>query len=83
MPTFQVAICRKHRNVVTAKSIIAYADSYHRYLAAHVRRRIAEEASALRDSGSLAANTSGIRFPSDIVPAIDGLPMWSNGKKCI
>lgn len=60
MPTFQVAICREHRNAVTAKSIVAHVDSYHRHLAAHFRRRIAEEASALRDSGSLAADTSGV-----------------------
>jgi uncharacterized C2H2 Zn-finger protein len=31
----------------------------------------------------LAADTHDIRFPSDVVPAIDGLPIWSDGKKCV
>ena len=42
-----------------------------------------EEASVLRDSGSLAADTSEVQFPSNVIPAIDELPMWSDGKKYI
>jgi hypothetical protein len=42
-----------------------------------------EEASALQDDGSLAADVDGIRFPDGIIPAIDGLPIWSDGKKCM
>jgi hypothetical protein len=52
-------------------------------LTARVRQRIAEAASALRDDGSLAANVDGIRFPDEIIPAIESLPVWSDGKKCV
>jgi uncharacterized C2H2 Zn-finger protein len=82
LPAFQIAICREHRSAVTAKSVASHVSSQHRHLAAQVRQRIVEEASALRDDGSLAADTGGIRFPSEVVPAIDGLPVWSDGKKC-
>jgi uncharacterized C2H2 Zn-finger protein len=82
LPAFRIAICREHCSAVTAKSIASHVGSQHRHLAAQVRRRIAEEASALRDEGSLAADISGIRFPAEVVPAIEGLPVWSDGKKC-
>ncbi|KAJ1678409.1 hypothetical protein EV182_004106, partial [Spiromyces aspiralis] len=82
LPEFQVAVCREHRSAVTAKSVASHIGSRHRHLAGPVRQRIAAEASALRDDGSLAADTHGIRFPSEAVAAIDGLPVWSDGKKC-
>ncbi len=37
----------------------------------------------MRDDGSLAANVDGIRFPDEIIPAIESLPVWSDGKKCV
>ena len=83
LPAFQIAICREHGSAVTAKSVIRHVGSQHRHLAAQVRQRIAEEAAALRDSGLLAADTHGIRFPGEVVAAIDGLPVWTDGKKCM
>ena len=69
--------------MVTARSVASHVNSRHRHLAARVRQRIVAEALALRDDGSLAADTNSIRFPDEVVPAIDGLPVWSDGKKCI
>ncbi|KAK4096688.1 hypothetical protein N658DRAFT_404715, partial [Parathielavia hyrcaniae] len=85
LPAFQIAICREHRSAVTAKSVASHVGSQHRHLAAQVRQRIVKEASALRGDGLLAADTHGIRFPGpgEVVPAIDGLPVWSDGKKCV
>ncbi|KAK4096675.1 hypothetical protein N658DRAFT_562300, partial [Parathielavia hyrcaniae] len=85
LPAFRIAICHEHRSAVTAKSVASHVGSQHRHLAARVRQRIAEEASALQGDGSLAADTHGIRFPGpgEVVPAIDGLPVWSDGKKCV
>jgi uncharacterized C2H2 Zn-finger protein len=83
LPAFRIAICREHRGALTAKSIASHVDSQHSHIALGDRRRIVEEASALRHDGSLAADTHDIRFPSDVVPAIDGLPIWSDGKKCV
>ncbi|KAL2015345.1 hypothetical protein VTK56DRAFT_5777 [Thermocarpiscus australiensis] len=83
LPAFRVAVCREHRSAVTAASVVSHVNSYHSHSAARVRQRIAEEASALRDDGSLAADVHGIRFPSEVVVAIDGLPIWSDGKRCV
>ncbi|KAK4118491.1 hypothetical protein N657DRAFT_538720, partial [Parathielavia appendiculata] len=83
LPAFRIAICREHSGAVTAKSIASHIDSQHSRLAPGDRRRIVEEASALRDDGSLAADMQDIRFPCEIMPAIDGLPVWSDGKKCV
>ncbi|KAK4117931.1 hypothetical protein N657DRAFT_685630 [Parathielavia appendiculata] len=83
LPAFRIAICREHSSAVTAKSIASHIDLQHSHLALGDRRRIVEEASALRDDGSLAADMQDIRFPREIIPAIDGLPVWSDGKKCI
>ncbi|KAK4118892.1 hypothetical protein N657DRAFT_556715, partial [Parathielavia appendiculata] len=83
LPTSWIAICREHCRAVTAKSIISHINSQHRHITAQVHRRIVEEASALRDDGLLAADVRGIRFPNEVVPAIDGLPVWSDGKKCV
>ena len=69
--------------MVTARSVASHVNSRHRHLAARVRQRIVAEALALRDDGSLAADTNNIRFPDEVIPAIDGLPVWSDGKKCI
>ena len=82
-PAFRIAVCREHCGAVTAKSVASHVDSYHSHLAPGDRRRIVEEGLALQDDGLLAANIDGIRFPSEVIPAIDGLPMWSDGKKCI
>ncbi|KAH6628947.1 hypothetical protein F5144DRAFT_594835 [Chaetomium tenue] len=70
LPTFCTAVCPEHGSVVTARSV-----------ASHVRQRIVAEALALQDAGSLAADTNNIPFPDKVVPAIDGLPVWSDGKK--
>ncbi|EAQ93900.1 hypothetical protein CHGG_02135 [Chaetomium globosum CBS 148.51] len=83
LPAFRIAVCREHCGAVTAKSVAAHVDSHHSHLAPGDRRRIVEEALALQDDGLLAANVDGIRFPSEVMPAIDGLPVWSDGKKCI
>ena len=82
LPAFQIAICREHGSAVTAKSVRSHISSQHRHLAAVVRQRIAAEASALQDDGLLAADIGGIQFPSEVVAAIDGLPVWTDGKKC-
>jgi hypothetical protein len=83
LPAFRIAICREHGGAVTAKSIASHVDSQHSYLAPGDRRRIVEEASALQHDGSLAADMQDIQFPREVIPAIDGLPVWSDGKKCI
>ena len=83
LPAFRTAVCQEHGSVVTARSVTSHVNSRHRHLAARVRQRIVAEALALRDAGSLAANTNNIRFPDEVVPAIEGLPVWSDGKKCI
>ena len=83
LPAFRTAVCHEHRSVVTARSVASHVNSRHRHLAARVRQRIVAEALALRDAGSLAADTNNIRFPDEVVPAIEGLPVWSDGKKCI
>lgn len=83
LPAFRAAVCREHHGTVTAKSAVSHIGSYHGHLGAHARQSIAAEAAALRADGSLAADVHGIRFPDDIIPAIDGLPVWGDGKKCI
>ena len=83
LPAFRTAICREHRSAVTAKSVASHVDLCHRYLAAHIRQRIAEEAAALQADGSLAADVHSVQFPQDVIPAIDGLPVWADGKKCV
>ena len=83
LPAFRTAICREHRSAVTARSVASHVSSCHRHLAVSVRRRIADEASVLQDNGSLAADIDGIQFPDTIIHAINSLPIWSNGKKCI
>ncbi|KAK4031612.1 hypothetical protein C8A01DRAFT_51362 [Parachaetomium inaequale] len=55
----QPTICRDHRSAVTAKSVAAHINSSHRHLAVRFRQSIVEEASALRHSGSLAADSDG------------------------
>ena len=82
LPAFRAAVCREHHGTVTAKSAVSHIGSYHGHLGAHARQSIAAEAAALRADGSLAADVHGIRFPDDIIPAIDGLPVWGDGKKC-
>ncbi|EAQ90199.1 hypothetical protein CHGG_06818 [Chaetomium globosum CBS 148.51] len=79
LPAFRIAICREHCGAVTAKSVAAHVNSQHSSLAPGDRQRIVEEALALEDDGSLAASVDDIRFPSEVMPAIDGLPMWSDG----
>ncbi|KAK4232681.1 hypothetical protein C8A03DRAFT_20074 [Achaetomium macrosporum] len=83
LPAFQTAICREHSTAVTAKSVASHVDLQHCFLAPGDRRRIVEEASALQDDGLLAADVDSIRFPNKIIPAIDGLPIWRDGKKCL
>ncbi|KAK4095946.1 hypothetical protein N658DRAFT_481442 [Parathielavia hyrcaniae] len=83
LPAFRTAICYEHYTIVTAKSVTRHVDSYHGHLAARTRRYIVEEASALRGNGSLAADIHDIQFPDRIIPAIDGLPVWSDGKRCV
>ena len=83
LPAFQTAICREHRIAVTAQSAISHVRSQHGHLAVAVRQRIVAEAVALQDAGSLASNIHSIRFPHEIIPAIEGLPVWSDGKRCV
>ena len=37
----------------------------------------------MQADGSLAANVHGIQFPRGVILAIDGLPIWSDSKKCM
>ena len=83
LPTFQAAICREHHSAGTAKSAASYIHLQHRHLVASVRQRIVEEASALGADGLLAADVQSIRFPDEIILAINGLPVWRDGKKCV
>jgi hypothetical protein len=83
LPAFQIAVCREHSIAVTAKSVASHVGSRHRELAAGVRQRIIEEAAALQAGGSLAADVDGVQFPRGVIPAIDGLAVWADGKKCI
>ncbi|KAK3898346.1 hypothetical protein C8A05DRAFT_19049, partial [Staphylotrichum tortipilum] len=83
LPAFQVAICREHYSAVTAKSVVSHVGSYRRHLSTYIRQRIMEKAAALQEDSSLAADVDGIRLPSTVMPAIDGLPVWADGKKCM
>ncbi|KAK3900669.1 hypothetical protein C8A05DRAFT_45527 [Staphylotrichum tortipilum] len=70
LPAFRAAVCREHHGTVTAKSAISYIGSYHGHLGAPAE-------------GLLAADVHEIRFPDTAIPAIDGLPVWADGKKCV
>ncbi|KAK4242948.1 hypothetical protein C7999DRAFT_36738, partial [Corynascus novoguineensis] len=85
-PSLRVAICREHGIALTAKSVVSHVNRYHRHLATRARQQIIEAAAALQDEGVLAADTYAIRFPdhgAGAIPAIEGLPVWSDGKRCM
>ncbi|KAL2192226.1 hypothetical protein P885DRAFT_5482, partial [Corynascus similis CBS 632.67] len=85
-PAFGVAICHEHGVAMTAKSVASHVKLYHGHVATRARQRIVEEAAALLDKGMLAADIDGIRFPDHDggpIPAIEGLPVWSDGKRCL
>ncbi|KAK4242954.1 hypothetical protein C7999DRAFT_36724, partial [Corynascus novoguineensis] len=85
-PALGVAICHEHGVAMTAKSVASHVKVYHRHVATRARQRIVEEAAVLRDEGILAADIQGIRFPDHdggAIPAIEGLPVWSDGKRCL
>ncbi|KAK4117932.1 hypothetical protein N657DRAFT_584553 [Parathielavia appendiculata] len=83
LPALRTAVCHDHGSVATARSVASHVNLQHRHLAVQARRRIVEEALVLRDDGLLAADPNGVRFPDEVVPAIDGLPVWNDGKKCM
>ncbi|KAK4116043.1 hypothetical protein N656DRAFT_786537 [Canariomyces notabilis] len=84
LPAFRTAVCREHRTAVTAKSVARHVNSHHGHLAACTRRCIVEEASALHGNGCWPAiYMTDIRFPDQVIPVIDSLPVWSDGKRCV
>jgi hypothetical protein len=57
--------------------------SQHGYMTVGDRRAVVEEAQQRQRQDGLVTDIQDVRFARAKVPPIEGLPVWSDGKKCI
>ncbi|KAK4653972.1 hypothetical protein QC762_0060730 [Podospora pseudocomata] len=83
LPRYRIAICSSCHNAVFPSSIKTHVNTHHCYLPVRHRQQIIQRAVELERRGILGSDVSGIQFPSPGDPAVPGLPVWPDGKKCI
>jgi hypothetical protein len=68
-----MAICRKYRSAVTAKSIVSHVVFQHRHIIVRNRQNIIKKSCKWQQNDALTTDIKGIQFPDGIIPAIPKL----------
>ncbi|KAK4171927.1 hypothetical protein QBC36DRAFT_85368, partial [Triangularia setosa] len=80
---YRVAVCSSCHYAVLPGSIKTHVNTHHRYLPARQRQQMVGRALELERQGILASSRDGIRFPNPEDAAVPGLPVFTDGKKCV